>query len=188
MVAGIGQRAALDGPLPGVIEYWSREAHSSSGPGRRPLKAEITGSNPVCATYTAWLSSQAVFHAVLLGIRGWVHAVVCQPICQTQAQGSMAIFTSASFRAVAPIRMLVLQLHLRPRWWRGGRLVRQNCHLMRNLVLPGGGGDLRLSPPLDETELQARRDHARETEASSGVQLSILLLRPLAAAIHHQHL
>ena len=25
-------------------------AHSSSGPGRRPLKAEITGSNPVCAT------------------------------------------------------------------------------------------------------------------------------------------
>ena len=26
------------------------QAHSSSGPGRRPLKAEITGSNPVCAT------------------------------------------------------------------------------------------------------------------------------------------
>ena len=25
-------------------------AHSSSGPGRRPLKAEITGSSPVCAT------------------------------------------------------------------------------------------------------------------------------------------
>ena len=25
-------------------------AHSSSGPGHRPLKAEITGSNPVCAT------------------------------------------------------------------------------------------------------------------------------------------
>src|SRR5690348_1570774 len=25
-------------------------AHSSSGLGRRPLKAEITGSNPVCAT------------------------------------------------------------------------------------------------------------------------------------------
>src|SRR5215813_7292269 len=28
----------------------SVKAHSSSGPGRRPLKAEITGSNPVCAT------------------------------------------------------------------------------------------------------------------------------------------
>src|SRR5512147_1507383 len=27
-----------------------QSAHSSSGPGRRPLKAEITGSNPVCAT------------------------------------------------------------------------------------------------------------------------------------------
>ncbi len=27
------------------------EAHSSSGLGRRPLKAEITGSNPVCATH-----------------------------------------------------------------------------------------------------------------------------------------
>ena len=26
------------------------QAHSSSGLGRRPLKAEITGSNPVCAT------------------------------------------------------------------------------------------------------------------------------------------
>ena len=25
-------------------------AHSSSGRGHRPLKAEITGSNPVCAT------------------------------------------------------------------------------------------------------------------------------------------
>ncbi len=25
-------------------------AHSSSGSGHRPLKAEITGSNPVCAT------------------------------------------------------------------------------------------------------------------------------------------
>ena len=26
------------------------QAHSSSGSGRRPLKAEITGSTPVCAT------------------------------------------------------------------------------------------------------------------------------------------
>jgi hypothetical protein len=25
-------------------------AHSSSGPGHRPLKAEIRGSNPLCAT------------------------------------------------------------------------------------------------------------------------------------------
>src|SRR3990172_4962444 len=30
----------------------ARLAHSSSGPGHRPLKAEITGSNPVCATTT----------------------------------------------------------------------------------------------------------------------------------------
>ncbi len=35
--------------------YWAGSrilyvAHSSSGLGRRPLKAEITGSNPVCAT------------------------------------------------------------------------------------------------------------------------------------------
>ena len=30
-----------------------RVAHSSSGPGHRPLKAEITGSNPVCATTAA---------------------------------------------------------------------------------------------------------------------------------------
>ncbi len=29
----------------------AREAHSSSGLGHRPLKAEITGSNPVCAIF-----------------------------------------------------------------------------------------------------------------------------------------
>ncbi len=36
------------------------KAHSSSGPGRRPLKAEITGSTPVCATTYAFrtVSSQ----------------------------------------------------------------------------------------------------------------------------------
>src|SRR3990172_8439513 len=28
----------------------SQTAHSSSGPGHRPLKAEIAGSNPACAT------------------------------------------------------------------------------------------------------------------------------------------
>ena len=28
----------------------SHLAHSSSGPGHRPLKAEIAGSNPACAT------------------------------------------------------------------------------------------------------------------------------------------
>jgi MFS family permease len=31
----------------------SHAAHSSSGPGRRPLKAEIRGSNPLCATSNA---------------------------------------------------------------------------------------------------------------------------------------
>src|SRR6266571_7319474 len=30
------------------------KAHSSSGLGHRPLKAEITGSNPVCATKRPW--------------------------------------------------------------------------------------------------------------------------------------
>ncbi len=33
--------------MPGINDV----AHSSSGLGHRPLKAEITGSNPVCATY-----------------------------------------------------------------------------------------------------------------------------------------
>ena len=37
-VKSIGQRS------------FSSVAHSSSGLGHRPLKAEITGSNPVCAT------------------------------------------------------------------------------------------------------------------------------------------
>ena len=41
-------------------------AHSSSGLGHRPLKAEITGSNPVCATKSdAWESSRALFGAVV---------------------------------------------------------------------------------------------------------------------------
>src|SRR5690348_14176689 len=55
----ISSAAALDGGGGGGVEYLRRagvmpacvcEAHSSSGLGRRPLKAEITGSNPVCAT------------------------------------------------------------------------------------------------------------------------------------------
>ena len=33
----------------GVIKWRTQLAHSSSGLGHRPLKAEITGSNPVCA-------------------------------------------------------------------------------------------------------------------------------------------
>src|SRR5258708_31297162 len=35
------------------------KAHSSSGLGRRPLKAEITGSNPVCATICPFLIASA---------------------------------------------------------------------------------------------------------------------------------
>ena len=31
-------------------DHHLQKAHSSSGLGRRPLKAEVTGSNPVCAT------------------------------------------------------------------------------------------------------------------------------------------
>ena len=41
-VKSIGQRSFLS------------VAHSSSGLGHRPLKAEITGSNPVCATKKSW--------------------------------------------------------------------------------------------------------------------------------------
>ena len=41
-VKSIGQRS------------FSSVAHSSSGLGHRPLKAEITGSNPVCATKKSW--------------------------------------------------------------------------------------------------------------------------------------
>jgi hypothetical protein len=39
------------------------EAHSSSGPGRRPLKAEITGSTPVCAIHAIPRLSQARIEA-----------------------------------------------------------------------------------------------------------------------------
>ncbi len=44
-----GTARALPQPRSGASMEVS-VAHSSSGPGRRPLKAEITGSSPVCAT------------------------------------------------------------------------------------------------------------------------------------------
>ena len=37
-------------------------AHSSSGLGHRPLKAEITGSNPVCATNPPFLDTKTHYH------------------------------------------------------------------------------------------------------------------------------
>jgi hypothetical protein len=45
-----------------------RMAHSSSGLGHRPLKAEITGSNPVCATnafFTAGFEAKLLKPAVI---------------------------------------------------------------------------------------------------------------------------
>jgi hypothetical protein len=36
-----------------LFPLFARPAHSSSGLGHRPLKAKITGSNPVCATSAA---------------------------------------------------------------------------------------------------------------------------------------
>ena len=37
---------------------FSSVAHSSSGLGHRPLKAEITGSNPVCATNNSGITTR----------------------------------------------------------------------------------------------------------------------------------
>ncbi len=45
-----GSRCLTVGVRTGKMTRARDEAHSSSGPGHRPLKAEITGSNPVCAT------------------------------------------------------------------------------------------------------------------------------------------
>ena len=45
-VKSIGQRS------------FSSVAHSSSGLGHRPLKAEITGSNPVCATNNSGITTR----------------------------------------------------------------------------------------------------------------------------------
>ncbi len=69
MIAGRGPRrpsrlvatiaAGCYHPDPAVASIRRRpaEPHSSRGPGHRPLKAEITGSNPVCGT--SFLSSGA---------------------------------------------------------------------------------------------------------------------------------
>ena len=58
-----------DGKTPYMVT-----AHSSSGLGHRPLKAEITGSNPVCATihYCFGLSSIGswITHGTTLLARG----------------------------------------------------------------------------------------------------------------------
>ena len=40
-------------PDPAAGSPPAAEPHSSRGPGHRPLKAEITGSNPVCGTKIA---------------------------------------------------------------------------------------------------------------------------------------
>ena len=46
-----GEKIAIDKwQMGGYHIARNAQAHSSSGPGRRPLKAEITGSTPVCAT------------------------------------------------------------------------------------------------------------------------------------------
>jgi hypothetical protein len=44
-----------------IAQEQSTEAHSSSGLGHRPLKAEITGSNPVCAIRRPWDSMDVFF-------------------------------------------------------------------------------------------------------------------------------
>ena len=43
-------RELTNRPLYGIVPRRQCAAHSSSGLGHRPLKAETTGSNPVCAT------------------------------------------------------------------------------------------------------------------------------------------
>jgi hypothetical protein len=48
-----------------------RMAHSSSGPGHRPLKAEIRGSNPLCATnnlLTPFCEAKMALHEVDVGV------------------------------------------------------------------------------------------------------------------------
>jgi hypothetical protein len=49
-VATTAVRCYHPGPTATSIRRRRSEPHSSRGPGHRPLKAEITGSNPVCGT------------------------------------------------------------------------------------------------------------------------------------------
>ena len=50
LVATIAPGCYHPGPAASSIRRRRTEPHSSRGPGHRPLKAEITGSNPVCGT------------------------------------------------------------------------------------------------------------------------------------------
>ena len=52
VIRPVNNTTANWGARQNMIKYHLITAHSSSGLGHRPLKAEITGSNPVCATRT----------------------------------------------------------------------------------------------------------------------------------------
>ncbi len=64
-------------------------AHSSSGLGRRPLKAEITGSNPVCATKFVSEKPPEPAGIVLRGLINWGHFGAIFPGTRRYETGSV---------------------------------------------------------------------------------------------------
>jgi hypothetical protein len=95
-------------------------AHSSSGLGRRPLKAEITGSNPVCATTTLSVnaSGQVIpgpnsFWLRLLRALDWnpdwncqrpsIGQLICAPAMQGVGHSRHSPTSACAGKSVCPI-------------------------------------------------------------------------------------
>ena len=71
-------------------------AHSSSGLGHRPLKAEITGSNPVCATKVniiPWIEAKKLMQGISFYDGGMNILMPALAFCGRllKSKGSMAI-------------------------------------------------------------------------------------------------
>ncbi len=90
----------------GIPDWPKRVAHSSSGQGHRPLKAETTGSNPVCATnfrrgYQMPLPTDADEQLETQQIRDLVHGALPEDSGLTPLPGfKMDLSANPGFRKV----------------------------------------------------------------------------------------
>ncbi len=83
-------RAGRGATLPAARERPSRPPrspapHSSRGLGHRPLKAEITGSNPVCGTTSRTTISCGSAHAQSQHLVVLTESHVTEPLCGTKS-------------------------------------------------------------------------------------------------------
>src|SRR2546421_12106407 len=89
----VGSKITINPPDVELVPTYNRgprcTARSSRGLGRRPLKAEISGSNPLRATSLFW---DDYSEAALPAVRGWEDAVeVVEMLSDAQASATIAV-------------------------------------------------------------------------------------------------